>query len=207
VVAQSQEKLKNGGLARTGKLAALLRIPAFRGALRHHRVAAGVEHAQLLQGLGCRTAVDIGANRGQFSLVTRHCFPDAQIISFEPLRGPAEIFRRIFEGDTSVELHQVAIGDDSSSLLPITALQNQVFPGTQETGTTAVEVRRLDEVLKPDEITAPALLKLDMQDTLTKFLFRHSGESTYYGENRHPFLPHKVPPILVETRWGLEPRA
>ena len=44
-----------------------------------HGVVAGVEHTQVLYRLSCRTVIDIGANRGQFALVTRRCFPEAQI--------------------------------------------------------------------------------------------------------------------------------
>ena len=162
-------------MPRVKKAVAAFRSSLWLRALRLG-VGAGIEHEQVLHKLGCRTVVDIGANRGQFALIARHCFPDARIISFEPLRGPAEIFRGVFEGDTSVALHQVAIGpeagtaiihvskcDDSSSLLPITSLQNQIFPGTQESGTETIKVGRLEEFVSAEEIEPPALLKLDVQ--------------------------------------------
>ena len=97
-------------------------------------------------------------------------------MSFEPLPGPAGIFRRVFAGDTRVSLHESAIGtvagsevihvsarDDSSSLLPITAKQNALFPGTSEVGTQAVRVVRLEDCLGLEELQAPALLKMDVQ--------------------------------------------
>jgi hypothetical protein len=34
-----------------------------------HRVAAGMEHVQVLSGLDCRTVVDIGVNRGNLPLL------------------------------------------------------------------------------------------------------------------------------------------
>jgi len=56
--------------AKGRKLAGILTVPAWREALRRHRVAAGVEHAAVLRQLdGCRTVVDIGANRGQFAFL------------------------------------------------------------------------------------------------------------------------------------------
>lgn len=123
-----------------------------------------------------RTVVDIGANSGQFALVARECFPDARILSFEPLPGPAEKFKCVFASDPQVTLHQAAIGprtgeapihvsrrDDSSSLLPITALQDRLFPGTAEEGTKLVRVGRLDDFFSEDDIALPALLKLDVQ--------------------------------------------
>lgn len=139
-------------------------------------VGAGIEHERLLKIIDCRTVVDIGANRGQFSLTAKYCLPHAAIFAFEPLRGPAEIFRRVFEGDTAVELQQVAIGseagtgvmhvskhDDSSSLLPITPMQNKIFPHTQETRTETIEIGHLEDYVSAERIQQPALLKLDVQ--------------------------------------------
>jgi len=163
-------------MKRSGKLRRILVSPRLARALLRHGVAASVEHIAALRDLQCRTVVDIGANRGQFALVVRHCFPDATIISFEPLHRPAEVFCRVFKVDIKVELHQVAIGpetgtaiihvsgrDDSSSLLPITALQNQIFPGTQESGTETIKVGRLEEFVSAEETEPPASLKLDVQ--------------------------------------------
>ena len=163
--------------AKAGKLAGILAVPAWRQALRQHRVAAGVEHAGVLRNLGpLQTVVDIGANRGQFALVARHVFPQARIISFEPLAGPAALWRAVFAGDDKARLVEAAVGpkpgaaqihlsarDDSSSLLPITARQNALFPGTAEAGTATIQVVRLTDALAAADIAAPALLKLDVQ--------------------------------------------
>jgi len=162
-------------LHRTKKVIAAFRSPLWLRALRLG-VGAGIEHELVLHNLECRSVVDIGANRGQFALVARHCFPDAVIISFEPLHNPAAIFRKVFTNDPNVELRQVAIGpeagsttihvserDDSSSLLPITTLQNQIFPGTQESGTETIQVGRLEDFIPAARLQPPALLKLDVQ--------------------------------------------
>lgn len=139
-------------------------------------VAASVEHTPVLRNFDCKTVVDIGANRGQFALAARHVFPNANVISFEPLSRPAELFRRVFENDNAIVLHEAAIGpekdnctmhvsarDDSSSLLPITSLQGEMFPGTDEVGTVNVLVAPLDSFVSDAEIVGPALLKLDVQ--------------------------------------------
>jgi FkbM family methyltransferase len=139
-------------------------------------VVTSVEHTSVLRHLGCHTVVDIGANRGQFALVARHCFSQAQIIAFEPLAKPAGKFRRVFADVERVTLHQVAIGprqdqvpihisarDDSSSLLSITDLQGQVFPGTAEVATEVVKIAPLSDFLTVENIQSPALLKLDVQ--------------------------------------------
>ncbi len=160
------------------KLTKLIRIiiHGFLPALLRNNVAAGVEHIAVLSPLGCKHVVDIGANRGQFALVARHNFPNATIISFEPLPKPAALFRRVFAADDATVLHVVAIGpkseqctmhvsgrDDSSSLLPISSLQEEIFPGTSEVETVDVRVAPLDVFVDEGDIVAPAMLKLDVQ--------------------------------------------
>ena len=139
-------------------------------------VAAGIEHQKYLASVCLLTVVDIGANNGQFALVTRKCFPNSRIISFEPLAKPANKFIALFSNDPGIIFHQTAIGprkgettihvsaaNDSSSLLPISLLQEHLFPGTQEIRTEVVKVGRLSDYVKPEQIVAPAMLKLDVQ--------------------------------------------
>lgn len=140
-------------------------------------VAASVEHEHL-SGI-CpviNTVVDIGANKGQFSLEARKCFPQARIFAFEPMPAAVEIFNTVHSEDRKVTLHPVAIGavsevvlmhlsgrDDSSSLLPILELQDKIFPGTREVGTLQVTVEPLDKIINAADLQSPALLKLDVQ--------------------------------------------
>lgn len=139
-------------------------------------VAASTEHEGLLSELDCRTVVDVGANRGQFSTAVRASNPGARIIAVEPLARAAQTFRQVFRVHPDVLLFQVAAGatagrtqihvsgsDDSSSLLPITDLQELLYPGTAEVGIETVDVDRLDNVLRAVRIEPPALLKLDVQ--------------------------------------------
>jgi FkbM family methyltransferase len=139
-------------------------------------VAAAIEHERVLLSLPSCTVVDIGANRGQFALAARRCFPDARIISFEPLAEPAKKYRALFSRDSRATLHEVAIAqdkglatihisaeDDSSSLLPITPLQTSLFPGTGEVAGVAVRTAPLDTVLTEAGIVRPAMLKVDVQ--------------------------------------------
>jgi FkbM family methyltransferase len=158
------------------KLARIVGSNSYRRSLLTHRVLAGVEHESVLRKLHCTTVLDIGANRGQFALVARRSFPEACIVSVEPLPAPAARFRAVFAADQRVTLHQAAIGpergeatmhvsrrDDSSSLLPITDRQNALFPGTAEVGTARVKVALLRDFFSEDQIEPPALLKLDVQ--------------------------------------------
>ena len=167
--------MRSGRTKKAIKLCKLLSKPYFRSCLIKG-VAAGTEHTSLLIRLECRTVVDIGANKGQFAVAVRARFPQARIFAFEPLSGPAKRFRLIFSDDELVRLYDSAIGpraemgtiyvsarDDSSSLLPITDLQNEIFPGTSEVGQETVRIGTLREFVQPDEIKPPALLKIDVQ--------------------------------------------
>lgn len=171
---------------RLRKLAVALTTERTRAALRIG-VTASIEHREALRGSNFRTVVDVGANRGQFALFCRTEFPQARIISFEPLSAPAARFRKLFGNDELVTLHEMALGsvagssiihvtaeDDSSSLLAVGDTQATVF-GTREVASQAVTVRRLDEVVTPAMLSAPALLKIDVQGFEMEVL-RGAGE-------------------------------
>jgi FkbM family methyltransferase len=155
------------------KLVRLLSFAAGRRGLRHG-VAATVEHWQALGRLDVTTVVDIGANKGQFALFATAVFPAANIYSFEPLEEAAARFRKVFGSE--VTLFETAIGPremetciyvsqrvDSSSLLPITTKQSEVFPGTELKEKRIIHVAPLTKYLGPQDIRAPALLKIDVQ--------------------------------------------
>lgn len=149
--------------------------PLFRRALRHG-VAPSFEHRDILQNLGVlNTVVDVGANVGQFALLTLRVQPKAAIHSFEPLSAAAETFRKVIGHNPRVTLHRCALGAeqavmpihvtsraDSSSLLAPT-LQPKIFPGTHTVKREEVSVMPLHLALPAGQITAPALLKIDVQ--------------------------------------------
>ncbi len=158
------------------KILRVLAIPRYRAAFLRNRVAASTEHDAILAGLRLDTVVDIGANRGQFALCIRRLFPDAQIYSFEPLRGPASRYQKVFAQDARARLFNSAIGaitsrspmhvsrwDVSSSLLPIAQAQHDNFPLTQETRQEIVSQAPLSASLDATALGGRALLKLDVQ--------------------------------------------
>ena len=164
-------------LPRLKKLFRIFRVRLWTRALLSFRVAASVEHEALLRLIGpLDYIVDIGANRGQFALLSRHLFPGAKIVSFEPLRSAADVFVNVFRGDQFVHLFPSAVGPrqcsakmhisarlDSSSLLPIGDLQVKTFPGTYEVDSSVVEVAPLDFYLSDADILNRSLLKIDVQ--------------------------------------------
>ncbi len=160
---------------RLKKLKYTLLSRRLRKILIKYFVFAGLEHRGLFKIIRPKTIVDIGANRGQFSLIAND-LTDAVIYAFEPQVGPAKVFRKIFSLSDKVKLFNVAISDspgrsciyiserdDSSSLLPITSLQSDSFPNTGEVARSVVDAGKLDEYLEPSQIESPSLLKIDVQ--------------------------------------------
>jgi FkbM family methyltransferase len=135
-----------------------------------------LEHQAMLRALRPDLVVDVGANRGQFSLDVRRATPDARVLAFEPLRSEAGVYRSIFGSTAHYALHEVALGTeagsadfhlsaarDSSSLLAICQRQSELFPGTEEVGTEQVAVQTLDYYVDDIDSRSRSLLKLDVQ--------------------------------------------
>ncbi len=140
------------------------------------RVAPSIEHREVIASLRMDRLIDAGANRGQFSLMTRMEHPTIPIHGFEPLPSEGSVYRTVFAGDSNVTLHEMALGEsaglaeihlsrraDSSSLLPIGEMQSKLFPSTDEIGTLQVRVATLDELQDVWGPARKALLKLDVQ--------------------------------------------
>jgi len=153
----------------------LLHNPRFRE-LMLKGVAAAIEHKACLSRFDPQTVVDIGANKGQFSVLALEMYPSSQIYSFEPLSAPRDHLLRVLGDEKRIQVFPGAIGpdetflpmnisarDDSSSLLPITEQQVRFFPGTEAAGIETVRVAPLDCFLSEDKIIRPALLKIDVQ--------------------------------------------
>ena len=82
----------------------------------------------------------------------------------------------------------VSAREDSSSLLPVGEGQVSAFPGTDEVGTTNVEVRTLDSVMANRDLEKPALLKVDVQGfelPVLRGADYHSSSSTKSSSRHH----------------------
>lgn len=139
-------------------------------------VAPTIEHLSLLRQLDVDGIIDVGANRGQFTLACRLAMRPVPILAFEPIPKEAETFSAIHGHDNSIVLVRCALGEvrseqtlhvshspDSSSLLPIGSRQTQMFPKTAEAGTITVPVQMLDDSLPLMAGRQRQLLKLDVQ--------------------------------------------
>lgn len=126
--------------------------------------------------LGVKTVFDIGANTGQFAEELRADGYRGRLVSFEPtsaahaeLTSRAEgdplwdIVARMALGDANEESHiNVSANSQSSSLLQVMDRSVAAEAQSAFTGTEAVAVRRLDDVVQPTW-ASPFALKIDTQ--------------------------------------------
>jgi FkbM family methyltransferase len=161
----------NRFLIRVRKVLSALQSRPGRRALKLG-IAPSIEH-QHLSGLQVAHVLDIGANRGQFSLFAHKAFGIRHIDAFEPLSECADDIRSILP---FVSVHQVALTDrageqefhvsrsnDSSSLRAITFNQTKHFPGTEEAATRCVLTTTFEAWCSGRSIRRPSLAKIDVQ--------------------------------------------
>lgn len=163
-------------LIRLRKLCSIVVSWTYFKAFFRFGVAPSIEHSHLW-GLGIGYIVDIGANKGQFTLAAlKNIGSDVEINAFEPQVSESGIFESLFRGLNNVKLFQVAIGPeasmvpmnisrsrDSSSLLKIGPLQTGLYPGTEKIATEWVQVAPLVNFISPGFSGAVSLLKIDVQ--------------------------------------------
>jgi FkbM family methyltransferase len=156
----------------------LIKVPKYRRAL-WLSVGAAIEHENFLRGAHCKDIAiifDVGANKGQFSLAANHCIPNAAIYAFEPLETPSVKFNKLFSGNSAVNFFQIGISTssmeqniqvsnklDSSSMLPITTKQSEIFPGTQLSHTEKISTEPLAKFMPESAKDNSCLLKVDVQ--------------------------------------------
>lgn len=169
-------------IRQVAKALKLLRRPRFAVAMLRHRIGATTEHLEAIRLCKARTLLDIGANKGQFSLAYRELFREGRIVAFEPFPESANRFRALFGCDARAQLHQIALADvegeanfhvttrkDSSSLLEPGAAQEVAY-GVRDETTMTVPVKRLDQVVDMGALARPVLVKIDVQGAELKVL-------------------------------------
>lgn len=151
------------------------------------------------------TIVDVGAHTGQSAIRFRVAFPDARIISVEPIRSTfAELQRRT--ADLNVECFRLALGPANGMatmyLTPVSNTNSLVRPTDEECqGTEEVEVQTFDDFAAAIDIDTIDLLKIDAEGFDLEVL--HGAHATlaarrvrfvlievgfHPGDDRHPLF-------------------
>ncbi len=129
-----------------------------------------------LSTLKINTAIDVGANAGQFAQVTRNIWPNAAIFSFEPIAATYESLVVSTKEMHNIHTFHCALGESdgtltmnkngfspSSSLLPMKKDLKETFRFVADTTPETVAIRRLDDVLAPFVLNDDIFLKIDVQ--------------------------------------------
>ena len=162
-------------LAKAGKLLSVVAQGGYRRALFTTGTVAATEHEAVLAFTAANTVIDVGANKGQFSLAARRMLPSARIIAFEVLPAALATYRKNFAGDDAVRIETVALSDrsgsaeffvtdrqDCSSLLRPGKGQSDIY-GVAAADRIVVETVRLDDHEDVSAFARPVLLKIDVQ--------------------------------------------
>lgn len=123
-----------------------------------------------------RTVLDVGANKGQFSLAAHYFYPEAIIHSFEPLPEVYDTLKHNTRKTTAINTYNFALGSTTgvleffsnayshaSSALHVSHLQQALLPHTTSINQVKVPVKQMDELLDKIAFAAPVLLKIDVQ--------------------------------------------
>lgn len=191
-------------------------------------VAAATEHLDMLKSLGdINILIDIGANKGQFSVLFKYIYPKSLIFAFEPLKSPSKTYRKLFDGEKNVWFYKFAIGfqkkememnvsrrEDSSSLLKIGEKQTEFFPGTDFDSFEKVEMSNLSSFISPEQINQTVLVKIDVQgfelevlkgsEDLIKYFDYIYVECSYKELYQNQPLVSEVVQFLFDKGFGLE---
>ena len=119
-----------------------------------------------------KTLIDVGSNKGQFSLIAKKYYPNIVIHSFEPQIDQLHKQKKIL-GSNNINYYNVALGNtnkesniyitarkDSSSLLKPS---NNYHKKYSVIDTKKIKLQKLDDLNFMKNIKRPSVLKLDVQ--------------------------------------------
>ena len=138
-------------------------------------IAPSYEHHNVIKNkINVNSFLDVGANKGQFSLLVNSLFPKKNILAFEPIRSEYLIYKQIFKNDKNIKCFNVALGNkienkqlnvskskDSSSFFISSQIQNNLFRNTNTVSNKIVRIKKISNFLP--KLKKPIFLKIDVQ--------------------------------------------
>ena len=118
------------------------------------------------------TIIDIGSNKGQFSILAKSFFPSSKIYSFDPQKKYLDIQKKILK-KKDVNYFNIGIGnkkklkkffitsrEDSSSFLKPKRMNNKNYEIKKIKN---IKIDKLDNLINVRKIKKPLLIKIDIQ--------------------------------------------
>ena len=120
-----------------------------------------------------KTVIDIGSNKGQFSILMRYYFPNAKIYSFEPQNHILSTQKKIFLHDKNIKFFQMGLGNEKcSKKFYVTNREDSssfLEPKNTHINTYKVKIlknikiNKLENIINSNEFKKKVLVKLDVQ--------------------------------------------
>jgi len=107
--------------------------------------------------------IDVGANVGIFSKLSRDLYPQASIYSIEPIINTFECLKKNFENDSRVQIFNMALGDSKRKQRMSFSNQNSEISKIDSKGNIIVDMQSLDEFVRINKIKKIDLLKIDTE--------------------------------------------
>ncbi len=128
------------------------------------------------QGLNPKIIIDVGANKGQFSIAAANTFKEADIYSYEPVPETYQQLKKNTLNKVKIKTKCSGIGEivgelpmhinshsHSSSMLHLADAHKQAFPNAEESHEVIVPVTTLDNEFESIDLSDEVLLKIDVQ--------------------------------------------
>lgn len=122
------------------------------------------------------TIIDIGANVGFFSKLCRDLFPKSKVFSFEPVPKIFQCLENNFKDDINTKVFNLAISDFNGEAKMSFNEQDSAISQITDKGSVGVNVRRLDNVVRENNIDCIDILKIDTE-TFEAHVLRGGSDS------------------------------
>lgn len=144
--------------------------------------------------------LDIGANVGYFSLFARHCFPEAQVYSYEPVPRNFDLLQQYQQGDAQWHCFQQAVSGSPGSLT--------LHHDASDSFTTAASIHAShgqSDTIEVPATTLPTILATHGLDRVD--LLKLDCEGAEYSILYHtpPELLRRIQRLAIETHLGPGP--
>jgi len=174
-------------------------------------ISPSYEHIKVFKKIkNIKTFIDVGSNKGQFSLLINNLYPKSKVLAFEPLNEEFKILKKIFLKNKNISTYNFALGNkntsmymyesnktDSSSFLRPSYTQIKFFPNTFVKQKIKVNIKKLKNFTK--KLKKPIFLKIDVQgfelevlkgSDLTQFKFIYLEASYKKLYTNQPLITH-----------------
>ena len=147
-------------------------LGSLQGILTRHKYLLSFMH---IKNSEVKTVLDIGANIGNFTILSHKLFPKAKIFSFEPIPFTFSILEKNIGKQKNIKIFNKAVGEKTGSQLMSFDEDSSGLSRFSNKG-TEVKVTSLDDFIKEEKISTIDLLKIDTE-TFESYVLKGATKS------------------------------